>query len=120
LYLNEVHATILFHKGGTFRQAADGSFSVPEHTEGYYVSRAGAEVAFPIPNLTYQAVEGYTFMQRAALSQPDTYFGAWLNDGMAYLDVSEHVLNYFSAVACGLKNGQLAIWDISAGRSITL
>lgn len=118
--MTEVYRDIVKNGGGTYRVEPGVSLTPPAHTEGYYVSRAGAEVKFPADMLTYQAIAGYLFMQRDALAEPDAYFGAWIDNGTIYLDVTEHVYNYHLAVTRGKHNEQLAIWDVADGKSITV
>lgn len=49
-----------------------------------------------------------------------SYVGAWVSDGVAYVDVSEHTPDRLEAEIRGLERGELAIWDIAAGEEVRL
>lgn len=116
----QAYDAILADQGGTFRCNADGTYSRPENIGGYYVSRAGAEVQVAAGDLTYGELVTYVRNHATVLAAPDNYFGVWIEDGIAYLDVTTQVENYHSAVALGRKNKQLAIWDVAENRAYTL
>lgn len=46
--------------------------------------------------------------------------GWWGHDGKVYLDVSVWVADRNSAEVMGICNDQIAIWDIAAGKEISL
>lgn len=48
------------------------------------------------------------------------YFGGWVDDGLLYLDASEHFETLEEAMKFGREQQQLAIWDIEAGAEIRL
>lgn len=50
----------------------------------------------------------------------DLYFGAWVSDGIVYLDLSKNYDSYFEAVIKGFQAKQLAIWDLQEFEEITL
>lgn len=49
-----------------------------------------------------------------------SYVGAWVSDGIAYVDVSEHTPDRLEAEIRGLERGELAIWDLAAGEEVRL
>lgn len=56
------------------------------------------------------------------LSQPDKYFGTWVDksSGKLYLDVSTHVRSREEAVKLGNAKNQIAIWDVVNGEEVRL
>lgn len=48
------------------------------------------------------------------------YFGGWIDDGLLYLDASEHFEMLEEAITFGREQQQLAIWDIDAGAEVRL
>ena len=49
-----------------------------------------------------------------------SYVGAWVSDGVAYVDVSDHTPDRLEAEIRGLERGELAIWDLTAGEEVRL
>lgn len=52
------------------------------------------------------------------LVDPLNYFGAWVDDGYIYFDVSRVVLSKRTAAQLAILNGQQAIYDLSTGQEI--
>ena len=50
----------------------------------------------------------------------ESFLGAWVDNGIVYLDVSFYVENKESAINYGMMENQLAIYDIKNECSITL
>lgn len=49
------------------------------------------------------------------------YLGTWVDDdNRCHLDVSEQVYSKYQAIVLGLSRGELAIWDVAAGKEIDL
>ena len=53
-------------------------------------------------------------------TNPDYFFGVWINDGILYLDVSQNVEDLREAVEIGLGNNELSIYDLNKGKVIDL
>ncbi len=65
-------------------------------------------------------IRAYLTRHLNALKRPNVYFGAWLDRGTLYLDLSERVLNKRQALDLGLKRNQLAIYDLNTNTTINL
>jgi len=50
----------------------------------------------------------------------DQFIGLWYNDGLIYLDISRHYKNKQDAIKNGVKNKQLAIYDLKNNCDIYL
>ena len=48
------------------------------------------------------------------------YIGIWNHDGLVYIDISRHYTNKQDAIKNGIKNKQLAIYDLKNNRDIDL
>jgi hypothetical protein len=89
-------------------------------TSGYMVSEAGAERRIPADDLHTSDVVHYARDHRDTLSAPDAYMGGWTSEGTSYLDVSRRHAILGEAQAAGVRNNQLAIYDLDHGDEITL
>jgi hypothetical protein len=89
---------------------------------GYAVSLDGFEIRVPQSLLTrtlFDAIaEAYGDYLRD--NESSDSFGAWLNDGVWYFDLSEDVYDLGDALARAERRNQKAIWDVKAGAAIVL
>ena len=54
-----------------------------------------------------------------AMLDPNSYVGVWTDkDGNKHLDYAVHCNNLLDAVMCASDRGQIAIWDIEAGKEV--
>jgi hypothetical protein len=106
-----VAAKLAETKGAGATVAPDGT--VP--TRGFMVSKTGLEKAFPEDVDPVAAVEEYMARPdvQAALKEPNTYVGAWRDDGKLYLDVSERFTTEAAAVKAGGDRYQYGVFDLS-------
>lgn len=126
----ELYASLEYGTGGTFevRNIPDswGSGERPDfepatHETGYYVSRKGNEAKYDDTTgnyLTQWDLDGYAKKNKNYFGR--CYFGVWKEAERWYLDVTRHFEDRADAIAYGLKNEQVAIWDIANDCAINL
>ena len=106
--------------GGSTQSAIVGVLTV---TTGYGVSLPGHEVRHPLRVGWLgirEDIARYAESKRAELAVPGRYLGAWLDDGILYLDVTEVHAEFATAVRLGIERNQLAIYSFATGNSIYL
>jgi len=106
--------------GGSTQSAIVG---VPTVTTGYGVSLPGHEVRHPLRVGWLgirEDIARYAESKRAELAVPGRYLGAWLDDGILYLDVTEVHAERATAERLGYDRNQLAIWDFARSEEIRM
>ena len=104
-------------KGFTFQP-----FYGVKPTRGYVVSTR-KELEERVPLSEIKAADLYRYMdQYMSLfeAEPRLFFGGWSEDGDFFLDVSRLVNRKRKALQLGRKHKQLAIYDLTAKRSISV
>ena len=104
----------------------DGGASVSallEHSQnkkGFMVSLIGTEKA--IEKEDYNAFKDAIIEKQGQVKGIKQYIGTWYNteDGKIYIDISVHYNDKRLAIENGLKNKQLAIYDVENDNSIYL
>lgn len=98
---------------------------------GYMVARVGNEVKVPEAEFSPESIAKYLKQTRDQFGPPAedtqmgrigrerTYFGAWLDDGNWYLDISDMIPTLGVAAWTSERNSQLAIWDVERKRSLS-
>lgn len=82
-------------------------------TSGYMVALEGHEEVWPVDLFCAAALSGYVARKFDVLTGPgEVYLGAWLSNGLVYLDVSENTPSLVEAVTLGAERKQLAVWDV--------
>lgn len=82
-------------------------------TAGYMVALEGHEETFPAEVFCAEMLSGYVARKFDVLTGTgEVYLGAWLADGVVYLDVSECVTDRQLALELGALRNQLAVWDV--------
>lgn len=89
-------------------------------TSGFMYSVQNCELQIGLANITDELVAQFIAENEHILTQNGMYLGAWVNDGVVYLDVSRNVNTYFEAVHQGMNNRQLAIYDVVNGVSVDI
>ena len=86
---------------------------------GYMVSLKGYEV---IIKATQSTKLFYEIGRANAKAEniDNSYVGIWIEKELAYIDVSINIKDKDKAIAFGIENDQLAIWDIENNLAITL
>jgi hypothetical protein len=79
-------------------------------TDGYMVSLHGCEMAFG--EITEeQLIKDYIVANIDVLTNHNAYFGAWVDRGLTYFDVSIKIDDLYEACYAGIVNEQIAIYD---------
>lgn len=114
--------------------AAEGislNFRGKAPNSGYMVARVGNEVKVPEAEFSPESIAKYLKQTRDQFGPPAedtqmgridrerTYFGAWLDDGNWYLDISDMIPTLGVAAWTSERNSQLAIWDVERKRSLS-
>lgn len=94
----------------------DANGSACALSSGYMVSLAGSELKIKPKKLTKKIIKKYLIKAKMA----GAYVGFWRNDGFIYVDLSVNIKNKMQAIQAGLKNNQLAIYDVKKDCSIFL
>jgi len=102
----------------------DGGFTVDAQgvgpTAGYVVSIYPAcTQSLPAAAVTAETISAFTALNADVLARPGHYLGAWHDPatGKVYLDISVVVGDRATAEELASEHGQLAYFDIDAGRS---
>jgi hypothetical protein len=82
--------------------------------KGYAVSiYKDREVILPYSELTEAEVRNFYYENAELLAQPEHFFGIWVDNGNAYLDVSVIVRLKADALKLAKEKNQLAIFDLN-------
>ena len=98
--------------------SVDGGTS-PYQT-GFMVGITGYNEIIPVGSFSPEDVRAFIKNARKALNAPNTFVGTWVWRGKVYLDVSIHVYNQEDAISLAKHYGQIAIFDLSTKREITV
>tara|TARA_R110001599_G_scaffold49512_4_gene141497 strand:+ start:195 stop:527 length:333 start_codon:yes stop_codon:yes gene_type:complete len=107
-------------KDGTYKlfmsnRIKTGGFVPADHTSGYWVAQFHGTDVLVNGNMTGNFVRSTVL----AMLDPNTYVGVWTDkDGNKHLDYAVHCNNLLDAVICASDRGQIAIWDIEAGKEV--
>ena len=91
---------------------------VAYHEHGYMVSLKGYELQVPLEQLGLDVIHEYQQEYEELLENHN--FGIWIDDDMAYLDISVHIEDLQEAMQVGKENNQISIYDIANNKAITL
>lgn len=108
---------MLFQDGTYYKDSRGHVFNYGERWEyGYMVGNG--ELGF-VPHFSTKA-DAYISNVISELPN-NTLFGIWVDVvGFAYLDLVKHVGDYNSAMELARENGERAIWDMRAHKSIDI
>jgi hypothetical protein len=113
--LKEFVAAIVKNGGATYNLAIGDTAH-----KGYMVSKKGFEMKFlpetEVRVAVIQFMEAYGF----ELYEVENYMGAWVDEGILYMDISNNFEKRSEAIREGYKNEQLAIYDVVAQESVYL
>lgn len=102
-----------------------GGFTIDKNAEhitkkeGFMVSDYGTEATLEkmdIEGIIKKVIEYLEMVQ----DKKEVYIGLWINEGLAYIDISKWIKNKKDALIRGTKNKQLAIYDLKENESITI
>ena len=88
-----------------------------EKNNGFMVSKIGCEKTFTFDNLSELEKEVIKYRNKLKNNE---YIGLWVDNNIIYLDISKYYTTKDRAVKTGIKNKQLAIYDIKNDKSIYL
>ena len=113
--LKEFVAAIVKNGGATYNLAMGDTAH-----KGYMVSKKGFEMKF-LPE-TEVRVAVIQFMEKYGfeLYEVENFMGAWIDEGILYMDISNNFTKRSEAIREGYKNEQLAIYDVVAQESVYL
>lgn len=113
--LKEFVAAIIENGGATYNLANGGTVD-----KGYMVSKKGFEMKFQPEVDVKQAVCQFIKEFGFELYEVENFMGAWIDEGVLYLDISNNFAKRSDAIREGYKNEQLAIFDVVAQESLYL
>ena len=113
--LKEFVAAIIENGGATYNLANGGTVD-----KGYMVSKKGFEMKFQPEVDVTQAVCQFIKEFGFELYEVENFMGAWIDEGILYLDISNNIADRRKAIKEGYKNEQLAIFDVVAQESLYL
>jgi hypothetical protein len=113
--LNNYYSDKLFHNHGISEDLNGVS-----PTSGYMVSLAGKESQHPDYSTIPADVVNEVCREYHQTIEPNTYFGAWIDEDILYLDNSVNIEDIETATAFGRANNQIAIWDVVNRKTIYL
>ncbi|QFG25417.1 hypothetical protein [Actinomadura sp. WMMB 499] len=93
----------------------------PAPMDGFMVSAPNHERRIPLAEFNSTEVEMYMRdKQNITYRYDDLFYGAWIDGGHVYLDLSYWVATRTVAIQLGKIAKQLAIWDVLNGAEIRL
>lgn len=101
------------NKGGTYNK----EYKTIDAKQGFMVSLQGYEKKCRTDEETEKAIMENMEIVRGL---DNAYLGAWIDEGITYIDISVLVENKEDAIELGKVNNQLAIYDIQNNESIYL
>ena len=99
-------------KNGGLTLTAD--YTKAQEKSGFYVSKLGCEKI-----IQFEELESCLLDYSKKLLKNE-YIGLWIDNGLLYIDISKHYKNKKEAIKTGIKNKQIAIYDIANNKSIYL
>ncbi|GAA4071582.1 hypothetical protein [Streptomyces hundungensis] len=109
------HCRVIVNDGGlTFSPIR------PTPVDGYMVSIAGSERTIPIESFGSETLAEYMSGYASSAIGRGLFYGAWVDGGLVYLDLSVNVRDREEAEAMGRLESQLAIFDVANGDVISL
>ena len=85
---------------------------------GFIVSLDGYEAKIDIDNI--EAIKKAIENKKEIAQKIKGYIGLWVDNGLMYIDISKHIINYNRALEVARNNKQLAIYDLKNNKSIYL
>lgn len=105
---------IISGQGGTY---TPNGVSVDLET-GYMVSLPDYERIIPLGDICETDITTFLTEHNSILVQDNHYFGVWVDNGLAYFDISVNIPTLASAMNAARAWNQLAIWDCKNNCSI--
>ncbi|UQI44608.1 hypothetical protein M1P56_09745 [Streptomyces sp. HU2014] len=92
----------------------------PAPVGGYMVSVAGSERMIPLSVFGPEMLAAYVADYSDRAMGEGFFFGAWVDGGFVYLDLSVNLRDRSEAEVMGRLESQLAIYDVANGSVISL
>ncbi|MFH8346826.1 hypothetical protein [Streptomyces sp. NPDC018045] len=92
----------------------------PTPVSGYMVSVAGSERTFPLHSFSVSDLNKYMHEYLDRVVYESMFFGAWIDGDLVYLDLSVNIADRNAAVVLGRMESQLAIYDVTNEKVISL
>ena len=117
----DVLRDLAFDGGGTYES---GSYLPFRPSDGYSVAFEGG-VKVPSRVVTIEFLT--TWLKAVATEFESSFVGTWMDQdahgergGTVYIDAVRYIRSRDEAIAFGIAQHQIAIWDFAAGEAITL
>lgn len=107
-------ADLADHGGGTYEA---GTYLPFTPRDGYAVAFIGG-VKVSSRGCTLAVLERW--LKAVATEHEASFVGTWLDGDMVYVDAVRYIRSRDEAIAFGIEQHQLAIWDFAAGAAIKL
>lgn len=85
---------------------------------GFMVSLFGYETKLNINNI--EGIKKEIENKKTEAKKRNAYIGLWVDNGLMYLDISKHIIDYNKALETARENEQLAVYDLKNDKSIYL
>ena len=108
--INEIKEKVLKNGGITLTSDLKES----EIKEGYYISIIGYEKI-----INFEDLKEYIEIYQNKLLKNE-FIGLWYNDNKLYIDITSHLQDKKRAIQKGIKNKQLAIYDVKNKKDVDL
>ena len=111
---NKMIKEILKNGGATL----DYNYNNFNASTGYMVSLYGYEVKIDINDI--EAIKKEIENKKEIAKKVNGYVGLWVDNGLMFIDISKHIIDYNRALEVARNNKQLAIYDLKNDKSIYL
>jgi hypothetical protein len=106
------------YEGIVANQGVTISLNGVQPTSGYSYSTDPQQTTVPVAQLTPEAVGNYIANHMTELQEPNRYFGAWVENGLVYLDVAQVEVDYATAYQQAHAAQQKAMFDLATFKEI--
>lgn len=113
--LNNKMINEIIKNGGATLDVNFNDFNV---STGYMVSLYSYEVKIDINDI--EAIKKEIENKKEEAKKRNAYIGLWVENGLVYLDISKHIIDYNEALETARNNEQMAIYDLKNDKSIYL
>lgn len=107
----------IFKDGGVSYNIVTGESN---SDRGFFASIKGREKKIEKRKFVEKDIKDFIYDNAVYLSDEDNFFGAWVHEDHVYLDVSKKFNSKKVAIAFGVDNEQLAIFDAEKKETINL
>jgi hypothetical protein len=117
--------TVALHTTRTLGATATRDGWLAPYVTGYMVGGFVKPTSLPYGPLKVEdiaaALRAFVREHRATYAADGRLLvGTWVDNGTLHIDASKHYTDKQSAIAAGIANGEVAIWDCAAGAAVSL